>query len=376
MKEKFYVIIKFLLVISIVIFGSIVMTKYVKKTKKEKLPTTINMQLTVKEFGKQFHLENSTLKRIFGLKTKTDLNKPLSTLNLEPKLIINKLKSAYEEESKNWLLIEIKFLLWLIILIVVFVLSKLKIIKTTLRNILYICAVIIFGVILGADPGPMGTVKDFIVTLGKSGHIFLPRVIALLFMLLLVFIANKFICSWGCQVGTLQDLLFRLNSKKGKPVFPKIKVPFIFSNTVRIITFVLMTLFAFLLAFDLIDSIDPFKIFKPLVLSIIGIIFIALILIASLFVYRPWCHFFCPFGLVGWLLEKISIFKIKVNYDKCIGCEKCVAACPSFVMEKILKRKGIIPDCFSCSSCIEACPTNAITFSVGPRKKPPKDKFK
>ena len=41
-------------------------------------------------------------------------------------------------------------------------------------------------------------------------------------------------------------------------------------------------------------------------LGAIGIGFVGLILASSLFIYRPWCHFFCPFGLVGWLVEKIT----------------------------------------------------------------------
>jgi ferredoxin len=98
-------------------------------------------------------------------------------------------------------------------------------------------------------------------------------------------------------------------------------------------------------------------------------------MVLSLFIYRPWCHFFCPFGLIGWLAEKISIFNIKVDYNKCISCEACSKACPSTVMDAILKQDRIIPDCFSCGTCIESCPADAITFACGKRQKPPKEKF-
>jgi polyferredoxin len=106
-----------------------------------------------------------------------------------------------------------------------------------------------------------------------------------------------------------------------------------------------------------------------------GGLFIGLVLITSLFVYRPWCHFFCPFGLVGWLAEKISIFKVKVDYDKCIACGACSKACPSTVMGAILKQDRITPDCFSCGTCMEACPADAISFDCGKRPKPPQEKF-
>jgi len=67
-------------------------------------------------------------------------------------------------------------------------------------------AVCVFGIIPGSDPSPMGTVKDAIVLLDLKGMIFPPRLIAFGIFLLMVILANKYICSWGCRFGTLQDL--------------------------------------------------------------------------------------------------------------------------------------------------------------------------
>jgi polyferredoxin len=152
-------------------------------------------------------------------------------------------------------------------------------------------------------------------------------------------------------------------------------MPFIISNSIRVLFFLGLILVAFIWAADIIGLIDPFKIFKPQVIGITGGLFLGLILVVSLFVYRPWCHFFCPFGLVGWLAEKVSFFKIKVNYDKCISCQACSKACPSTVMDAILKRDRIVPDCFSCGTCMETCPVNAISFERGKRHRPPTGKF-
>ena len=76
---------------------------------------------------------------------------------------------------------------------------------------------------------------------------------------------------------------------------------------------------AFAWATDILESIDPFKVYNPLKLGTIGLVSVGGVSLVSLFVYRPWCHFFCPFGLVGWLVEKISLFKINVNYDLTVG---------------------------------------------------------
>lgn len=353
--------------------------------KPEKQPDsieiTINEGITVAEFGKQYNLDRRVLKNVFNLKSPTDLQKPVADFGMSQKLLSNKVNKVLaiqaEHGSKNWIKILIKGSLWIIFLLVAFNLLRKGKITARNRKWIYITAMGVFGIILGSDPSPMGTVKDAIVLLGSKGVIFPPRLIAFGIFLLLVILANKFICSWGCQIGTLQDLIFRLNRdpKDRIGLFGQIKIPFIISNSIRISFFLLLIFAAFAWATDIVEVIDPFKIFKPHVIGIAGWLFIGLVLIASLFAYRPWCHFFCPFGLIGWLAEKISIFKVKVDYDKCIACEACSKACPSTVMDAILKQDRIMPDCFSCGTCIEACPADAISFECGKRPKPPQGKF-
>ena len=93
-----------------------------------------------------------------------------------------------------------------------------------------------------------------------------------------------------------------------------------------------------------INTNDPFKVYKPIHLGMMGIIFVGLPLAMSMLIYRPWCHLFCPFGLVGWFVEKLSLVKISVDYKTCIGCGKCETACPSTVMGAILRQdKKTIP---------------------------------
>jgi len=344
----------------------------------------INETMTLQEFAKANQLSNEVLKKVFSLTSKEDLQKSLDEMNIPIQTLKEKVQKARvlenEAASKNWVKILVKFALWAVFLVIVFLLLHKKKITSVVRKILLFSAVAIFGVILGSDPSPMGTVKDAIVQFGKSRVIFPQRIVALLVMLIGgVFLANKFICSWGCQFGTLQDLVFRLNRnpKDRRGMLPQIKVPFILTNSTRIAFFLALTFVAFTWATDIIEPIDPFKLFKPSVLGFAGIIFIALILIASLFTYRPWCHFFCPFGLVGWLIEKVSLSKIQVDYNTCTACYQCTNACPSTVMGAILKRdRKTIPDCFACGTCIETCPTNSISFKTGKRTRPPFDKFK
>ena len=378
------VIAYFLIIVLIVVSASAVSSR-LWTGKVEELPDSVAVRLiedmTVGEFGEKYNLDRPVLKRIFDLQSPNDLNKRVADFGLSDQQLnqkVNQILALHAEQaSKNWFKIPLKGGLWIIFLLIMFGLLRKGKITVKYRKWIYAAAVVIFGVVLGSDPSPMGTVKDAIVLYGTRGVIFPPRLIAFFVFLLLVILANKFICSWGCQVGTLQDLIFRLNRnpKDRQGLFGQIKVPFVISNSIRVAFFLLLIIAAFAWATDIVEQIDPFKIFKPQVIGIAGGLFIGLILVASLFVYRPWCHFFCPFGLVGWLVEKISIFRIKVDYDKCISCQACSKACPSNVMDAILKQNKVIPDCFSCGTCLEACPVGAISFSSGKRAAVPKGKF-
>ncbi|MBA4422854.1 MAG: 4Fe-4S ferredoxin [Syntrophus sp. (in: bacteria)] len=374
----------FTLVIAVVLlsFGASGLWQGKSEKTEDAAPLVFRDGMTIADFGRANELSNAFLQKAFQLQSKEDTERKLDELNLSRTEIAERINRSRtleaEYESKNWVKIPLKFALWLLFLSTVFLLMRRKKITPERRKTLYLTAIMLFGILLGSDPSPMGTVKDAIALYGAKGVIFPPRMIALTVFLILVFLANKFICSWGCQLGTLQDLIFRLNrnNQDTKGILRQYHPPFLWSNAIRIAFFLIFTLAAFAWATDLIDPIDPFKIYKPAAISIGGGISLALILIAALFVYRPWCQFFCPFGLVGWFLEKVSLFKIIVNYETCIGCRSCEKACPSTVMGAILKRDRTIPDCFACGTCIGVCPTDSIRLAAGKRSRPPKGKFR
>ena len=378
-------IIIFLLVFMgmVILFSSISVRLWGGKPEKIPVPKewVFREEMTVAEFAMANQLPTSLLKEVFGLASKGDLQKKVSEFRISKDQILSRVSKASvlegEHESKNWLKIIVKFVLWIFFLGLIFFLVRKRRITSGNRRWVLLSSVVLFGVIMGSDPSPMGTIKDAIALFAESGVIFPPRAIALTIFLILVLVANKFICTWGCQFGTLQDFVFRLNrdSKDRKGIFKQFKPPFIVSNTIRLVFFGVFTLVAFLWKVDMVESIDPFKIFNPGKVALWGGVFLGALSVASLFIYRPWCHFFCPFGLAGWIVEKASLFKIKVNYETCIVCEACSRVCPSTVMEAILKRERVIPDCFACATCIESCPTHSISFDSGKRDKPPAGKF-
>lgn len=50
----------------------------------------------------------------------------------------------------------------------------------------------------------------------------------------------------------------------------------------------------------------------------------------------------------------------------CIGCQRCIHACPNQAIEMIAHLATVDPEkCTECEECLEACMHGAITFRVG-----------
>lgn len=382
-RSKAAVVLKAVALVAAVIGLSMFFTRHWGgKMEKPRAPKeiVIRYDMTVNEFGRENGLNMEMLEKALGFKELKDYGKKISDLPLSEQEIVTRTKKtlAMSEEfgTKNWVKIPVKIGLWLVMMAAAFRLLRKGAVTSSRRKWLYLASISVFGVVLGNEPSPMNTLTDTIALLGAKGIIFPPRMVMLLVFLAITVLANKLICGWGCQFGTLQDLLFRLNrDSDGKSVISQRKVPFAVTNTLRAAVFALFTALALGWSMDIISPVNPFKIYNPLMVTSLGAAVLAVIVFASLFVYRPWCHAACPFGFIGWLAEKASVFKVRVNYTTCIACEKCSKACPSTAMEAILKQDRTAPDCFSCATCVEVCPTGSVSFSKGKRDLPPQGKF-
>jgi hypothetical protein len=166
--------------------------------KPEKIPLRQELifqeEMTLAEFGKTNQLPSTVLKEVFGLVSKEDLQKKMTEFNLSRDQVLTRVNKILaiegEHASKNWSKILVKFVFWFLFLGFVFFLVRKRKITSGNRRWVLLSGVVLFGIILGSDPSPMGTIKDAIVLFAKSGVIFPPRMIALTLFLILVFVAN------------------------------------------------------------------------------------------------------------------------------------------------------------------------------------------
>ncbi len=260
-----------------------------------------------------------------------------------------------------WILV--KFVMWLVVVAVGTVLLRRRRVTFRVRITFLVGGVVVFGFLFGLltpqNPNPVASIRTLLTAVLVQHQFLLPIAAMLVILLLTVGISNKSICGWGCQLGLLQDLLHRVPLPKWNP-------PLWLSNGIRIVAFVALVGGIAAAGLDWIGLVDPFQLFQ-FHLTVWIVLFSAVLLAVSLFIYRPWCRFLCPFGLLSWLVEQVSLLRPRINRAVCKDCRLCVKACPSQAMADFYAGKRIHADCFACGACIEACPQDDALGWLGPR---------
>ena len=62
-------------------------------------------------------------------------------------------------------------------------------------------------------------------------------------------------------------------------------------------------------------------------------------------------------------VQVIAMFKIVINYEKCVGCGDCISVCPSECYGDVKDGKITVvleEECIGCRACESQCPEEAI----------------
>lgn len=167
--------------------------------------------------------------------------------------------------------------------------------------------------------------------------------IGIISILALSFLFGRHYCGYLCPVGAVQEIAY------GAPVPKYVLKRKILAEMIRFAVFVLFILAAFLATFGML-FLFGIPDFFLLILSTAFFVFVLVILI-SLFLYRPFCRLICPFGVLAALVGMKSIFKIRRTED-CIECGKCERACPT----DEARGNDAKAECYLCGRCTNACP--------------------
>jgi polyferredoxin len=95
-------------------------------------------------------------------------------------------------------------------------------------------------------------------------------------------------------------------------------------------------------------------------------LFIGLVIVLPILTKRrTQCSFLCPFAAFQPLANKINVFEVRIDTEKCVHCHQCVRACPTFSLdEESVKQGRTLLSCTKCGSCVDICPKKAVSFHV------------
>ncbi len=84
---------------------------------------------------------------------------------------------------------------------------------------------------------------------------------------------------------------------------------------------------------------------------------LAIIILLSIIIARPFCKYLCPLGAIYAPFNKISVVQMKLDADKCIHCKACHKICDMCVDPSVTTNST---ECIRCTKCISVCPVNAL----------------
>lgn len=199
------------------------------------------------------------------------------------------------------------------------------------------------------------------------------------FLILLGVLLGRFICGFLCPFGWFQELLHRIPTKKFST--KKLKPLKYVKYAVLLVMVVLLPVFVtndvgmgdpffckYLCPQGVLEGAIPLAAVNSGIRAALGVLFswklgiLITVVILSVLFYRPFCKWLCPLGAFYALLNKVSLFGMKVDKHKCVSCGKCAKVCK---MDVDVTKSPDHAECIRCGMCIRACPTNAVSFRYG-----------
>ena len=204
----------------------------------------------------------------------------------------------------------------------------------------------------------------------------LPAILALNVAVVVAILAvtaliGRFYCAVVCPMGIFQDIFVWFH----KLFFGK-KRPYRYSKPANKLRYPLLVLFVLAMVVGMNSIavlIAPYSAYARMVTGLhatgvaqwVAIITLVVIGLMSFTMGRMWCNTICPMGTLLGLISRHSLFGIKIDADKCVGCHKCEHRCKSMCIDIDGGKTVDSSRCVNCFTCIGECKQGAVTF--GPK---------
>ena len=216
---------------------------------------------------------------------------------------------------------------------------------------------------------PIGSLQGFL-----SGLKFRFPYYVLGFLIFFGALLGRAVCGFLCPFGFFQELLHKIP-------FPVKKNSFKGDKQLRWLKYAVLLLLVVVL--PLCFTLTPFfckylcpagtlsgillTVHDSMLRAQLGGIFLwkifvlAAVIAGCLIVFRPFCKYLCPLGAIYGFFNRIALYRMDLDTDRCVSCGKCKKVC----------QMGVDPvkecnsaECIRCGDCVKACPVNAIHMGI------------
>jgi len=197
------------------------------------------------------------------------------------------------------------------------------------------------------------------------------------FFILLGVLLGRLVCGYLCPFGLIQEILHKI------PFVKKVHT-FQCDRLLRWVKYGVLLVFVILLPLFVVDSAGsgspafykwicpvgtleggiPLVLSNPLLRNTIGalyawkIVILAVTILLSIMIFRPFCKYVCPLGAIYALFNKVSVYQYHLSKEKCVRCGKGEESCPMQVNPCTETNHF---ECIRCGKCKKACSNEAIT---------------
>lgn len=183
---------------------------------------------------------------------------------------------------------------------------------------------------------------------------------------------GRIVCAFLCPFGLLQDLLYMI------PFFKKIRT-FKGDRVLRWLKYVVLVVMVIVL--PIMIKLTPvfckylcpsgtvsgilLVLSNSTLVSQLGKIFtwkvivLAVIVVTSIIISRPFCKYLCPLGGIYGLFNRVAVLQMKVDEHKCTDCGLCRKSC---IMDINPPEDIKSVECIRCGNCARECPSKAIGY--------------
>lgn len=187
------------------------------------------------------------------------------------------------------------------------------------------------------------------------------------FLIFVGALLGRLVCGFLCPFGLIQDLL-------NKIPFPKKIRTFRGDKLLRKLKYVIFLVFVIILPMFVVDIMGqgapyfcklicpagtleggiPLVLLNKSMRSAVGWLYmwkntiLVITIILSIMIYRPFCKYICPLGAFYSVFNKVSVFRYRVDKEKCVHCGKCRNICQ---MEVDPTENSNSTECIRCGRC-------------------------